>query len=402
MTTSEQIRGWQGPALFSYGFRPFFLFGALWAALAMVIWIMTLGGWASLPSRLDPVSWHAHEFLFGYLGAIIAGFLLTSVPNWTGRLPVVGWPLAAVFVLWMLGRLCIAFSALIPAPWPATIDLLFPVVLFGMILREIIAGRNWRNLVVLVLLAVFTLANLIFHIEAARGAYAAQGYGLRLGVGTVVMMISLIGGRVVPSFTRNWLVAAGKTDLPCPPMQRFDKATLIVTAAALVLWVFLPLAAVSGAALVVAGVLHLLRLKRWSGHRTLPEPLLWVLHLGYLFVPLGALLEGFAILRPDLLVLNAAQHMWMAGGFAMMTLAVMTRATLGHTGQALTAGPGSVAMFMCILGSVAFRIAAGVWPDVSGTLYAVSALFWISAFAGFAVLHGASLLRPKPARTFAR
>lgn len=398
MTTNAQIRQWTGPALFSYGFRPFFLFGAVWAAAAMVLWIMMLSELLGLPTRLDPVSWHAHEFLFGYLGAIIAGFLLTAVPNWTGRLPVVGWPLALLFGVWVAGRIAITVSALLPGVWSAVVDLSFPLLLGAMILREIIAGRNWRNLVVLVLLAVFTVANLVFHIEAARGDYAAQGYGLRLGVGTVIMMIALIGGRVIPSFTRNWMVAAQKAGSPTPPMQRFDKATMIVTAFALLLWVFLPTAQVTGAAFIVVGGLHLQRLARWKGHRTLSEPLLWVLHLGYVFVPLGALLEGGAILRPDLLALGAAQHLWMAGGFAMMTLAVMARSTLGHTGQILTAGRGSVAMFMCVPGSVGLRLAAGIWPQAADLLYALSALFWVGAFTGFLGLYGRSLLRPKPER----
>lgn len=396
MTTSEQSRRWTGPALFSYGFRPFFLFGALWAAVAMVLWIMALGGMISLPTRLDPVSWHAHEFLFGYLGAIIAGFLLTAVPNWTGRLPVVGWPLAFLFGVWVLGRLFMALSALIPGLVPVIVDLLFPLLLASMILREIIAGKNWRNLVVFGLLSVFLLANLIFHIEAAHDSYAAQGIGVRLGVGAVLMMIALIGGRVVPSFTRNWMVAAGKEDLPTPPMQGFDKVTLFVTALALVVWVATPLAAITGAALIVMGVLHLLRLYRWKGHRTLAEPLLWVLHLGYLFVPLGALLEGCAILWPEVLDLGAAQHLWMAGGFAMMTLAVMARATLGHTGQPLTAGHGTIMCFMSVLTSVVLRIGAGLWPDAADSFYALSALFWIIAFTAFAALYGTSLARPKP------
>lgn len=398
MTSSDQIRRWTGPALFSYGFRPFFMFGALWAALAMVLWITTLTGLVDLPTRFDPVSWHAHEFLFGYLGAIIAGFLLTAVPNWTGRLPVVGWQLAGLFGLWVAGRAAIVLSALLPAVLPAVIDLLFPIVLGAMILREIVAGKNWRNLVVLILLSVFTLANLLFHIEAARGGYAAQGLGLRLGIAAIIMMISLIGGRIVPSFTRNWLVKAKQTDLPTPPMQRFDKATLLITAIALTLWVVLPTSAQTGFALIGIGLLHVLRLVRWKGHHTLSEPLLWVLHLGYLFIPLGALSEGFAILRPDLLPTGSAQHLWMAGGFALMTLAVMARATLGHTGQELRATPGSVAMFLSVIGAVLTRLCAGIWPDHSMVLYSVSAVLWIGAFAGFGVIYGALLLQAKKPR----
>ena len=398
MTTSEQIRRWRGPALFSYGFRPFFFFGALWAALAMVLWISMLSDRLDLPTRLDPVSWHAHEFLFGYLSAIIAGFLLTAVPNWTGRLPVVGWTLAALFALWMLGRVSFAFSARLPVGIAEIIDLSFLIVLGGMILREIIAGKNWENLVVLALLGVFTLANALFHLEAARGGSAAQGLGLRLGIGAVLMMISLIGGRIVPSFTRNWLVKAGQRDLPSPPMQRFDKATLLMTLLALLLWVFEPTATLSGIALISMALFHLIRLARWKGYRTVPEPLLLALHLGYLFVPLGALSAAFGILRTDILALGSAQHLWMAGAFPLMTLAVMTRATLGHSGQDLHAGARGVMVFACIIVSVLIRVSAGIWPDQSSVLYTASAIFWISAFIGFCAFYGRSLLAPTAPR----
>ncbi len=178
-TTTEQMRAWQGPALFTYGFRPFFLGAALWAALAMALWIAMLAGPLALPTAFDPVSWHAHEFLFGYLGAVIAGFLTTAVPNWTGRMPIVGWPLAALFATWVAGRIAIAVSAALTPGLAAAIDLVFPVLFALAIGREIVAGRNWRNLPVLGLLATFILANALFHWEAARGGYAAGGYGLR-------------------------------------------------------------------------------------------------------------------------------------------------------------------------------------------------------------------------------
>ncbi len=398
MTSSEQMRQWRGPALFSYGFRPFFLFGSLWAAIAMVLWIMMLTDLFALPTRLDPVSWHAHEFLFGYLGAIIAGFLLTAVPNWTGRLPVVGWKLAALFGLWALGRVAIALSALLPVGISEVIDLLFPVALGALILREIIAGKNWKNLVVLVMLSVFTLANLIFHIEAAQGVFTAQGVGMRLGIASVLLMISVIGGRIVPSFTRNWMVKKGQKDLPVPPMQIFDKGTLVLTAMALGLWVLQPIALQSGIALIMLAALHLVRLKRWKGFNTVSEPLLWVLHLAYLLIPLGALVEGFAILRSDLLVPGSAQHLWMAGCFPLMTLAVMVRATLGHTGQDLLADPTSIAIFASVIAAVLARLSAGIWPDIAMSLYSLSGALWIGAFVGFCIRYGPSLLRIKDAK----
>ena len=218
-TTAEQMRAWSGPALLTYGFRPFFLGAGIWAALAMALWIPMLSGHIALPTRFDPVSWHAHEFLYGYLSAVVAGFLLTSVPNWTGRLPIVGWPLGGLFALWLIGRLAVAVSSVLPVWLAAAADLSMLVALAAVLTREIVAGKNWRNLMVLGLLGVLILGNGVFHFEAARGDYAAQGYGLRLGLGAGLMLIAVIGGRIVPSFTRNWLVRRGEGKLPVPPMK---------------------------------------------------------------------------------------------------------------------------------------------------------------------------------------
>lgn len=392
-TTAEQMRAWRGPAILSFGFRPFFLGAALWAALAMALWIFALSGAYVLPTAFDPVSWHAHEFLFGYLSAVIAGFLLTAVPNWTGQLPIVGWPLGGLFALWVIGRAVVLCSAGLPPVAVAAADLAMPLALTGFLAREIITGRNWRNLIVLVILAAFTISNAVFHWEAARGAYAAQGYGLRTGLGAVLMMIAVIGGRIVPSFTRNWLVRQGPGRLPMPPMQRFDKVALLAFLIALVAWIVAPDTRATAALLLVAGALHLARLARWAGDRTGTEPLLWILHIGYLFLPLGAVTLAASILVPGLFGGAAAQHLWMAGAAGTMTLAVMTRATLGHTGQTLTAGRGTVGLYLALLTAVLARLAAGLWPDHATLLHMLSALAWIAAFSGFALVFGPAILR---------
>ncbi len=228
MTTSAaQMRAWTGPAILSYGFRPFFLLGSVWAALAMVLWVVMLTGHDVLATTFDPVSWHAHEFLFGYLGAVLAGFLLTAVPNWTGRLPIVGWPLGALVGLWLAGRVAVATSALLPPGVAAAIDLTFPVALFAALGREVVTGRNWKNLPVLGLLLGLILANGLYHLEAAQGGYPAKGIALRMGLAVAVMMISLIGGRIVPSFTRNWLAQRRNPALPVP-FGRGDRVVLAV------------------------------------------------------------------------------------------------------------------------------------------------------------------------------
>ncbi|EKE45064.1 NnrS [Oceaniovalibus guishaninsula JLT2003] len=393
--TAALSRAWTGPALLSFGFRPFFLLSAAWAALAMAVWIVMLAGRLDPPPHFDPISWHAHEFLFGYLGGVVAGFLLTAVPNWTGRLPVVGWNLGLLALLWLAGRAAVAGAFDLSLPAVAVVDLAFPLILGGVILREIVAGKNWRNLPVLALLTVFAIANGIFYCEAAMGQFAAQGYGLRLGLATGLVMIALIGGRIVPSFTRNWLVKRGSDRLPVPPMQRFDKIVLLVTIAALLLWVLLPHERSTAAALLLLGVLHAARLSRWQGRATLAEPLLTILHIGYAFVPLGAVAMAAAIWWPQFAGEAAAQHLWMAGGIGTMTLAVMTRATLGHSGRDLHAGPGTVAIYGALIVAVIARVAAPGFLEFQVSLHIVAGLAWIASFGGFALLYGPLLLLPK-------
>jgi uncharacterized protein involved in response to NO len=391
----ERHRAWRGPAILSFGFRPFFLLGPLWAALSMMLWIPMLAGQLTLPTRFDPVTWHAHEFLFGYLGAIIAGFLLTAVPNWTGRLPVTGWPLAGLAALWLAGRVTVTVSQSLPPLAVAVVDLALVAALAIFLGREIVVGKNWRNMPVVGLLVLFGCANALFHWEAASGAYAAQGMGLRLGLAAVLMMIAVIGGRIVPSFTRNWLAKRGRGRLPTPPMQLFDQVALGLLLAALLAWVFAPFATVTGLALGLAGLVHLVRMARWAGDRTFAEPLVLVLHLGYVFVPLGALAGAAEILGSGWVGAGSAQHLWMAGGIGLMTMAVMTRATLGHTGRELTAGRGTMAIYAAVILAVLARIAAGAWPEWAGVLHGLSGASWIAAFAGFAALYGPMLLRSR-------
>lgn len=382
--------------VFSAGFRPFFLGAALWAALAMALWIAMLAGVAAVPTALDPASWHAHEFLFGYLGAVLAGFLMTAVPNWTGRAPISGWPLALLFGLWLAGRVALAFSGYLLLLVVAGMDLAFLVALAVVMSREIVAGGNWRNLIVVVLLGLFTLANARFYWEAGRGDYTAQGLGLRAGLGVALMMIALIGGRIVPAFTRNWLTrTAPGALLPPAPMQVFDRLALLVLALALGLWVGWPAAPVTGIALFISAGFHAARLARWRGVAVRAEPLLGVLHVAYGFLPLGALAQSVSIWTPELISPASAQHLWMAGAIGLMTVGVMSRASLGHTGHALKAGPGTVALYVALIGAVAARFMAGLMPGAAEALYWTSGALWIAGFMGFAGLYGPLLLGPR-------
>jgi len=393
MTTSaQQIRDWKGPAILSYGYRPFFLLATLWAALAMALWVFMLAGRAPLPVAMDPVSWHAHGLLFGYGWAVIAGFLMTAVPNWTGRFPIVGWPLAGLVALWLTGRVAMSVSALLPGWAVALADLAFPVVLIAAILREIVAGKNWRNLRVMVVLAVLLAANAGYHGEAASG-YAAGGYSARAALAALVMLIALIGGRIVPSFTRNWLAARKSAALPAP-LGRGDIGVMAVSVAALALWVVWPGERLVGMACLLAGLANLWRLARWQGLRCLSEPLVWVLHVAYLFIPLGFVVVGLAAMGIG--AEGAAKHLWMAGAVGLMTLAVMTRASLGHSGLPLTAGAGVSALYLALIASVVARLALGWWPG-AGWLTHLAGAGWIAAMGGFALLYWPILTRPKAA-----
>lgn len=385
---------WLDCAFLSVGLRPMFLAAALWAVLAMCLWVAMLSGFLDLPTRFDPISWHSHEFLFGYLSAVIAGFLLTAVPNWTGRPALAGWKLAALVDLWVLGRLATMFSSVLPLWMGAAADIAFLVLLWFVVLREIMAGKNWRNAPVLILIGLLILANAIFHWEASLGEFAAQGIGLRLGLSAILALIAMIGGRIIPTFTRNWLVKQGAKKLPVQPMQGFDKITLLATGPALLSWTFAPENPVTAMALILIAVMHIYRLFRWQGQYTLSEPLVWVLHLAYALIPLGALTVAFAIFRPQIITQAAAIHIWTAGAIGLMTIAVMTRATLGHTGRSLHAGAGTTLLYVAIVLSVVARVCADLVPDERTHLLNASALLWMVCFIGFAVIYGPPLLRP--------
>jgi uncharacterized protein involved in response to NO len=391
VTTAEQMRAYEGPALLSYGFRPFFLLGAIWAALAVAIWLPMLAGSLSLPTAFAPVEWHAHELLYGYLPAIVAGFLLTAVPNWTGRLPVTGRPLRGLLLIWIAGRLAVAGSAWIGRPWAAAVDLLFLAAVAAVVLREILAARNLRNLKVLLLVGLLLAGNAIFH--AGSGLTSGTGYGTRIGIAAAVLLISVIGGRIVPSFTHNWLARERPGSLP-QPFSPFDVVALLVGAVALTSWIAIPEHRATAAAAVAAGLLHALRLARWRGYRAAAEPLVLVLHVAYLFVPLGFFLVAAGIAFPAHLTASGALHGWTAGAVGLMTLAVMTRASLGHTGRPLTAtAPTQLIYAAALVAALARIVSAFGWER--DLLLNISATAWVMAFAGFAIVYWPLLTRPR-------
>jgi uncharacterized protein involved in response to NO len=247
---------------------------------------------------------------------------------------------------------------------------------------------------VLVLVGLLFAGNAIFHWEA-MSMHAGSGYGGRVGVGAAVLLITLIGGRIVPSFTRNWLVRSRPGRLPTP-FGRFDAIAIAGGAVAIGCWIALPQAAPTAALALLAGLLHAVRLGRWAGYRTAAEPLVLVLHVAYAFVPIGFLLLALAIATPSMVVATGALHGWTVGAIGTMTLAVMTRASLGHTGQALVASLATRLIYAAIIVAAVARIitAFDIWR---AGLLAVSATAWVAAFGGFALSYGPLLVKPRAA-----
>ncbi|WP_333824521.1 NnrS family protein [Pinisolibacter sp.] len=389
-TTAEQMRAHRGPAILTGGFRPFFLFGAIWAAIAIILWIPMFEGHFEVPSAFSGLDWHVHELLYGYLPAAVAGFLLTAIPNWTGRLPVVGRPLAGLVALWAAGRVAVLVSGPIGAWSAAAIDASFLLALTGLTAREVWTGKNRRNLRIVGLVALLALGNVVFHVEAILRGTAS--HGTRIGIAAAVVLVAVIGGRIVPSFTANWLRSRGGR-MPVP-FARFDAVVIGVSSVALAMWVVLPDHRASGSALVAAGGFQAVRLWRWVGWRTAGEKLVLVLHVAYLFVPVGFLLLGGTILGVVPLLASAALHAWTVGALATMTLAVMTRASLGHTGRMLHATRSIQAIYLGAFVATVARIAMGM-GKAEFVLLHVAMVAWLVAFAGFAIVYFPILTRPR-------
>lgn len=377
--------------LFRLGFRPFFLFGSLFSALAMLGWLGQLNGWFALPGIANPIWWHAHEMLFGFGAAIVAGFLLTAVQNWTAHPGVRGWPLALVVGLWAIPRGLL--------PWFGesnvtlmVMDLAWLPLCTWFLARPIIVTRQWRNLFFVPLLLVLTLLNTACWLWHAEWPLVEH-----ILLATVILfttLIAVMGGRVIPFFTAR--ATGTEKAFPLPWLERIALASLWLI---LLLWLVLPTQWVIGIQMfplyIVAAGAHLYRQLRWRPGTTVAHPLLWSLHLAYLFIPLGltalaARTAGWPI------ALSLTSHLFSAGSMGAMILGMIARVSLGHSGRALQIGRRITAAFALVILSALLRVLLPLfWPDLTLTGWNLSGWSWIAAYGLFVWVYTPILTSPR-------
>jgi uncharacterized protein involved in response to NO len=365
--------------VWALGFRPFFLGAAAWAVLLIGLWVLTLTGVMPL-AYPNPVAWHAHEMVYGYTIAVIAGFLLTAAKNWTGVPTPYGKSLAAIFLLWLAGRIAMALP--VPPAFVFFVDALFLPVLCFAVAKPIVKAKNWRNLGFVPMLLVLAGLNIAFH---ALPQYASQL--MYAAVGIIIVMITLIGGRIVPGFTQNAL-----PDAKIVRLRWADWAALVCTIALVPLDLF---AAHQWAAAVAftAGVFQLLRMAGWKSFATRSKPILWILHVGYFCVPLGLLLRSI----PSIVPAPVALHALTIGAIGLLTLGMMTRVSLGHTGRKLEVAPSIVAAYVLLCAAVAVRILGPLLVPEQITLsHSLAGVAWVASFVIFGVVYTPMLLTPRP------
>lgn len=378
------LAGW---APFALGFRPFFLAAGIYAVLLMGLWLGVLQG-VFITGDLSPAVWHGHEMLFGFAVAVMAGFLLTATQNWTGMRTPSGSPLAALFLLWLAGRLSFLIPG-IPPGLVAAIDLAFLPVLAGVLALPILKARQLHNYPFPLILLALTAANALVHLENLGWTSGTERLGLHLAVYAVVVVMAVMGGRVIPSFTDNKLRTRARR------WKTIEWLVPVATLGALLGALIAPVSPLTALLAAIAATVHAIRLAGWYTGKVWSVPLLWILHLGYAWIALG-----FALLALSATGLGAATgsslHAFTAGGIGTLTLGMMARVSLGHTGRmlepALLMTPAFVAINLAALIRVALPL---FFPAAHVPGMAASGLVWMLAFGLFAAIYTPILLRPR-------
>ena len=387
--SARAVRRW---TLFAYGFRPFFLAALSYAPLAVLAWLsLRATGRLPLPG-FPPQLWHGHEMIFGFVAAAIAGFLLTAVPSWTGERGFAGKPLILLTILWLAGRLAFACAAWIPLPALMAVELTFFPALMTLLAPPLLRARN-RNTPLLIVLAALWSMDATFLYAVLRADVLLATTALRVSIDIVLLLITVIGGRIVPAFTANALRRRG-IEAQVRSARWLEIAVIAAMALAVVIDIVSPFHPVAAVVAAIAACAHALRLAGWRGVRTLKEPIVWVLHLASAWLPVGLALKALYL---GLSVPWAMQwlHALTLGAIAMMVVAVVTRASLGHSGRVLVVSrPTAVAYVLLTVAALLRVFGAIVATDYEWSVR-VSGALWIAAFALILAVYAPILLRPR-------
>lgn len=379
-------------ALFAYGFRPFFLLAGVQAIVAMAVWLAVLHGMTWPVTWISPMAWHAHAMIFGFVAAALAGFLLTAVASWTGQRGFAGTPLVALVILWLGGRIAMAPGLGVPQSLAAVVDLAFLPAVAIVVAPSLIRAGNVRNLPMLAFPMLLFIANLNVHLPELGGRFAVAGF--TLAIDTILLMVALVGGRVVPAFTGNAL-RSRHPEARVAPFGAVDRVALVAVAAVLIVDLAAPGGRLAGGVALAACVLHAWRLLRWRGWQTRDMPIAWILHVAYAWIPAGLGLKGVWLLW-QLPAATGWLHAFTTGAYATMIMAIMTRAALGHTGRPLVVAAPIVLAYVLLTLAAATRVltpvVAAAMPVVSWSL---AGALWIAAFALYCIVYAPILCRPR-------
>ena len=386
----EPQRANGGWPILALGFRPFFLLAAILAAAAVPLWLLIYQGVLEPASFLPPTIWHGHEMVFGFAAAVIAGFLLTAATNWTGRRTATGAGLGALAALWIAGRVALIVPG-VPAWLAIGLDVAFLPAVATVLAIPLLATGNRRNVVFPIVLAVLGLINLTLHLGAIGVIDWDPSRRLRIAIDLILLMIGVLGGRVIPSFTKNALPHAKVN--PCP---KASVLALLSLAAVAIADMASDNATITGSVALAAGLINVLRMRGWGTFATLRTPILWVLHVGYAWLAAGLILRGAAELT-DLIPLDAGIHALTLGAIGSMVIGMMSRVALGHTGRSIVPVPLTVAAYGLVNAAALLRVLFALTSD--DTLRSLSLIgsgtLWSLAFALFAIVYWPILSQPR-------
>ncbi|MCW9034000.1 MAG: NnrS family protein [Rhodospirillales bacterium] len=370
LNINEPGSDYKGPLLLTSGHRPFFLFAALYAVMGMFLWVLALHGYVPMDS-----AWHGHEMVFGFATAAITGFLLAASPKWTNTTPIHGKPLALLIALWLLGRVAMWFEDF------AFLDLLYLPVFGFMIMRVIMSVQNKRNYQVFALTYGLALMNVLYHFDD-------QSLALRAGIYLVIAVLVLIGGRVIPAFTQNALRMQTGQPYNCETPAILDKLAVPMVVLVAATELMFPDTHAPGGIAVLTGILLFVRMLKWQTLKTFGIPLVWILHIAYLWIPVGFVLKGlgdFGLMDP-----SSALHALTSGAVGVMILAVGSRAALGHSGRPLVATKSTIVAYILVIAAALVRV---FLPIELSTMIAGG--LWTLGWGVFAVAYWPVLVHPR-------